>query len=150
WRALGAGSFLQVGLGSSQNVTSFVVKHAGLGGENTGWNTGAFTIQTSTDGTNFSTAVSVSGARSSRTYHPVSSRTARFVRLNVTTPTNSDNNAARIYELEVYGGGGGGPTNLALNHPATGSASCNANEGPEKAVNGSVSGGNSDKFCSAA
>ena len=29
---------------------SFVVKHAGLGGETTGWNTGAFTIETSPDG----------------------------------------------------------------------------------------------------
>ena len=28
----------------AQNVSSFVVKHAGLGGESTGWNTGAFTI----------------------------------------------------------------------------------------------------------
>jgi hypothetical protein len=46
--------------------------------------------------------------------------------------------------------GGGGPTNVALNKPAVGSASCNANEGPAKAVNGSVSGGTSDKFCSTA
>jgi Glycosyl hydrolase family 92 len=38
--------------------------------------------------------------------------------------------------------------NLALNRPATGSTPCNANEGPEKAVNGSVAGGNSDKWCS--
>ena len=43
---------------------------------------------------------------------------------------------------------GTGARNLALNRPATGSASCNANEGPAKAVNGSVSGGNSDKWCS--
>jgi chitinase len=47
-------------------------------------------------------------------------------------------------------GGTGGPANLALNKPATGSAACNANEGPAKAVNGSVSGGNTDKFCSLA
>ncbi|SMC48943.1 trypsin-like serine protease [Lentzea albidocapillata] len=40
--------------------------------------------------------------------------------------------------------------NLALNKPATGSAACNANEGVAKAVNGSVSGGNSDKWCSVA
>jgi hypothetical protein len=40
--------------------------------------------------------------------------------------------------------------NLALNKTATGSAACATTEGPEKAVNGSVSGGNSDKFCSAA
>ncbi|MCW2504070.1 MAG: secreted trypsin-like serine protease, partial [Actinomycetia bacterium] len=39
--------------------------------------------------------------------------------------------------------------NLALNKPTKSKqASCSANEGPEKAVNGSVSGGNSDKWCS--
>jgi hypothetical protein len=87
--------------------------------------------------------------RSSRTYHPVSARSARYVRLNVTTPTNNGNNATRIYEFEVYGGGSSpGPTNVALNRPATADSQCNANEGPEKAVNGSVSGGNSDKWCS--
>ena len=49
------------------------------------------------------------------------------------------------------GGGGGTPgTNLALNKPVTASTPCNANEGGAKAVNGSVSGGNSDKWCSAA
>ncbi|MEV4314888.1 GH92 family glycosyl hydrolase [Actinocrispum sp. NPDC049592] len=38
--------------------------------------------------------------------------------------------------------------NVALNKPATADSSCNTNEGPAKAVNGSVSGGNSDKWCS--
>ncbi|MER7751990.1 discoidin domain-containing protein [Kitasatospora sp. NPDC097643] len=38
-------------------------------------------------------------------------------------------------------------SNLALNRPATASGQCNANEGPAKAVNGSVSGGTSDKWC---
>ena len=37
--------------------------------------------------------------------------------------------------------------NLALNRPATASSSCNANEGPAKAVNGTVNGGNTDKWC---
>jgi hypothetical protein len=39
------------------------------------------------------------------------------------------------------------PVNLALNHPATGSTACATTEGPAKAVNGSVSGGRSDRFC---
>ncbi len=38
--------------------------------------------------------------------------------------------------------------NLALHKPATADSSCNANEGAAKAVNGSVSGGNCDKWCS--
>ncbi len=143
-------SSLTVDLGSSQTVNRFVVKHAGLGAESTGWNTGSYTIQTSTDGTSFSTAVTVTGNRSSRRLHTLTTaRTARFVRLNITAPTNDGSNTAtRIYELEVYGGGSTGPTNVALGQPATGSTPCASTEGPEKAFNGSVSGGNSDKWCS--
>jgi hypothetical protein len=47
------------------------------------------------------------------------------------------------------GGGGNTPaTNLALNRPTKASAACAANETGAKAVNGSVGGGNSDKWCS--
>jgi hypothetical protein len=102
WCSLTSPLFLQVDLGSAQSVSQFVVKHAGLGGETTGWNTGAYTIQTSTDGSTWTTAVTVTGSRSSRTYHKVTARTARYVRLNVTTPANNGNGAARIYEFEVY------------------------------------------------
>ena len=38
--------------------------------------------------------------------------------------------------------------NLALGKPATADSSCAATEGPAKAVNGSVTGGNTDKWCS--
>ncbi|WP_406207652.1 discoidin domain-containing protein [Kitasatospora sp. NBC_01560] len=37
--------------------------------------------------------------------------------------------------------------NLALNRPATASGQCNANETAAKAVNGTVNGGNGDKWC---
>ena len=147
WCSTASGTkFLQVDLGSNQRVSSFVVKHAGLGGETTGWNTGAFTIQTSTDGTNWTTQATVSGNRTSRTYHPITATTARYVKLNVTTPTNTTDTAARIDEFEVYGGGA---SNLARNHTATADSQCNADESPAKAVNGSVSGGSTDKWCSA-
>ena len=39
------------------------------------------------------------------------------------------------------------PVNLALNRPATGTTACTTGETPPKAVNGSVSGGLADKFC---
>ena len=77
----------------------------------------------------------------------MSARQARYVRLDITTPTNNGNGAARIYEFEVYGGASE-PSNVALNRPATTDSSCNADEGPAKAVNGSVTGGNTDKWCS--
>ncbi|WP_394618827.1 GH92 family glycosyl hydrolase [Lentzea sp. JNUCC 0626] len=105
WCSLASGTkFLQVDLGSTQNVGSFVLKHAGLGGETTGFNTGAYNIQTSVDGTNWTNAVTASSVRASRSYHPITQRQARYVKLNVTTPTNNGNTAARIYEFEVYAG----------------------------------------------
>lgn len=149
WCSAAAGTKqLQVDLGTAQSVSSFVVKHAGLGGENTGWNTGAFNILTSTDGANWTTRATVTGSRSSRTYHPIAAVNARYVRLDVTTPANNGNGATRIDEFEVYGGGTPGPSNVALNKTATADSSCNANEGPAKAVNGTVNGGNTDKWCS--
>ncbi|MFD9821164.1 GH92 family glycosyl hydrolase [Streptomyces violascens] len=152
WCSSMADKSLQVDLGSVRNVSSFVIKHAGLGGENTGWNTGAFQIQTSIDGSAWTTAVTVTGSRSSRTYHPVSARSARYVRLVITSPSNTGgggSDAARVYELEVYGPSGGF-RDLAIGQPATGSASCNTSETPDKAVNGSFTGGSGDKWCSKA
>jgi hypothetical protein len=70
---------------------------------------------------------------------------ARFVRLNINRPTYSGETVARIYEFEVYGGDGG--ENLARGRPATGSAPCTPEQGPEKAVNGSVAGGTADGWC---
>ncbi|HEY5835848.1 discoidin domain-containing protein [Streptomyces sp.] len=106
WCSKAAGAALRVDLGSPQTVSSFVLEHAGLGGERTGWNTGAFEIQTSTDGAHWATAASVTGSRSSRTYSAVSPRAARYVRVVVSAPVNTADAAptTRIYELEVYGG----------------------------------------------
>jgi len=94
---------------------------------------------------------------------------ARFVRLNISRPTYSGEPTARIYEFEVYGPDGPAagfrtrspaekgppragsetvPENLALGRPATGSIPCSEDQGPEKAVNGSVSGGEADRWCS--
>jgi hypothetical protein len=70
---------------------------------------------------------------------------ARFVRLNIARPSYSGEPMARIYEFEVYGPEG--PVNLALHRPATGSLPCSPDQGPEKAVNGSVSGGQTDRWC---
>lgn len=50
--------------------------------------------------------------------------------------------------VSVYGLRPTPPPNLALNKDATGSVSCTANQAPAAAVNGSISGGLDDKFCS--
>jgi hypothetical protein len=70
---------------------------------------------------------------------------ARFVRLNVIRPSYSGEPVARIYEFEVYGPDG--RVNLALHRPVTGSLPCSQDQGPEKAVNGSVAGGQADRWC---
>ena len=70
---------------------------------------------------------------------------ARFARLNITRPSYSGEPVARIYEFEIFGPDG--RTNLALGRPAEGSEPCAEDEGPGKAVNGSVSGGRSDRWC---
>src|SRR5262245_43333706 len=70
---------------------------------------------------------------------------ARFVRLNIIRPSYNEEPVARIYEFEVYGPDG--RVNLALHRPVTGSPPCAPDQGPEKAVNGSVSGGQTDRWC---
>jgi hypothetical protein len=69
----------------------------------------------------------------------------RFVRLNISRPTYDGDPVARIYEFEIYGEDG--RQNLAIGRPATGSAQCGPDRGPEKAVNGSVAAGKTDSWC---
>jgi predicted alpha-1,2-mannosidase len=103
-------SSLVVDLGSAQTVGSFVLKNAGLGGETTAWNTNAYTIQLSTDNSNWTTVVNVSGNQASRVYNTITPRSARYVKLNVTKPTSTTDTATRLYELEVYSAGASSPS----------------------------------------
>lgn len=100
--SLASSKWLRVDLGSSQTVRSFVVRHAGAGGESAAWNSRAFNIQTSSNGLSWTTVTSVSNNTASVTTHAITARTARYVRLNITTPAQDGNPAARIYEFEVY------------------------------------------------
>lgn len=70
---------------------------------------------------------------------------ARFVRLNITRPTYSGEPVATIYEFEVYGPEGA--ENFALRGTATGSPPCTPDQGPERAINGSVAAGRADAWC---
>ncbi|WNG44824.1 PKD domain-containing protein [Archangium minus] len=99
--SLTSSSWLQVDLGSVQTVSSFVVKHAGAGGESSTWNTRAFTIQTSSNGTSWSTPVTVTNNTANTSTHAISPTSARYIKLNVTTPTQNGDPATRIYEFEV-------------------------------------------------
>jgi hypothetical protein len=73
---------------------------------------------------------------------------ARVVRLNVTRPTYSGEPVARIYEFEIYGPDG--KENFARRGTATGSTPCTPEQGPERAVNGSVAAGRADAWCAEA
>jgi F5/8 type C domain len=126
WCSLTSPSFLQVDLGSSVTIGQIIVEHAGAGFEggsldssgrpNFDINTSAYNLQVSTDGTNFTTVINVSGNIQSITTHNIAPVTARFVKLNITTPTRTSDTASRIYELKVYppiGNPGGTIVNLS-------------------------------------
>jgi glucose/arabinose dehydrogenase len=102
WCSLGLIKWWQVDLGSARTVDRVVIRHAGAGGENRRWNTRAFNLQVSTDGLLWTTVANVTGNTQDVTTHTFAAATARYVRLNVITPTSNGNRAARIYEVEVY------------------------------------------------
>ncbi len=93
--------WLQVDLGAVQTVKSFVVQHAGAGGESNTWNTKAFTIQTSSNGTTWSTPVTVTNNTANTSTHAISATSARYIKLNVTTASQVGDPATRIYDFEV-------------------------------------------------
>jgi hypothetical protein len=98
-----ANPYLQVDLGASTTVNRFVVEHAGAGGgESFNLNTSAFNIQTSTDGANFTTVANVTGSVDSITTHDIAPTVARYVRLNIVTPSANGDSSTRIYEFQVH------------------------------------------------
>ncbi|WP_436500462.1 discoidin domain-containing protein [Actinokineospora sp. HUAS TT18] len=100
--SLVSSKWLRVDLGASVSVGKFTVRHAAAGGESASYNTRAFQIQTSTNGTSWTTRVTVTGNTESVTTHQITPVTARYVRLVITTPTQTSDPAARIYEFETY------------------------------------------------
>ncbi|MFF2483514.1 discoidin domain-containing protein [Paenibacillus sp. NPDC058071] len=141
WCSKSSNRWLQIDLGSVKQVNQFVIKHASEGGESASYNTKAYNVQVSTDGTNWNTVVNVINSTSGITVDKITEVSARYIKLNVTTPTQTTNLAARIYEFEVYG-----PPNVALNKPAKADSTCNASQTAAKAVDGVVV--NDSKWCS--
>lgn len=95
--------WLQLDLGRVRQVTGFVVRHAGAGGEESHFNTTAFQLQTapSSSGPWEIDALVYNGAAAdstARTYYEP--RDLRHVRLYITDP--GIDNWARIPEFEVY------------------------------------------------
>ncbi|WP_337103808.1 discoidin domain-containing protein [Paenibacillus sp. YIM B09110] len=141
WCSKSSNRWLQIDLGSVKQVNQFVIKHASEGGESAAFNTKAYNILVSIDGKNWNTLVKVTNNTSAITVDKITEVSARYIKLNVTTPTQTTNAAARIYEFEVYG-----PPNMALNTAATSDSTCNASQTATKTVDGSVI--NDSKWCS--
>ncbi|MBZ5505694.1 MAG: protein kinase [Acidobacteriia bacterium] len=95
-------AFLQVDLGRAFVLNEFIVRHAGAGGEPLVLNTRDYSIQLSTNGRDFSTAVKVTANVKNVSVNVIPATPARFVRLNVTRPAQHGDSASRIYELEIY------------------------------------------------
>lgn len=150
WCATGSEPhWLQVDLGQVYEAEEFVIKHAEMGGERASYNTKDFKIQLSNDGSTWQDAVTVTGNTVGLTNHAISKTDTRYVRLYITDATNEDDQAARIYELEVYARSTGTeppPVELPIsqNKPATASSNV-AGEDPYKAVDGTVI--NNSKWC---
>lgn len=99
---LAASKYLQVDLGSAQTIGKVEISHAAAGGESATYNTRAFTVQTSTNGSSWTTRATITNNAAAVTTHTFSGVSARYVRLNITTPTQSTDPAARIYELKAF------------------------------------------------
>ncbi|NEZ40731.1 discoidin domain-containing protein [Paenibacillus alvei] len=94
--------WLKIDLGQSYNISRWVVKHAGAGGESTSYNTKNFKLQKSSDGITWTDVDTVTNNTANITDRNVTAFSSRYVRLYITTPTQNTDIAARIYELELY------------------------------------------------
>jgi alpha-mannosidase len=96
--------WLVVDLEQPLDVDTFVIRHAGAGGETTTWNTSDYCIQSSPDGVNnWSDLICVTGNTQSVSRHVIDPASVRYVRLYITKPAQDTNAAVRIYEFEIYG-----------------------------------------------
>ncbi|XRG79816.1 carbohydrate-binding protein [Rossellomorea sp. GAMAL-10_SWC] len=96
--------WLMVDLGQNYDISRWVVKHAGEGGDSLSLNTKNYKLQGSLDGTTWTDLDSVTGNVSNVTDRYITKSNVRYVRLYITTPQNyNDTGTANIYEFEVYG-----------------------------------------------
>ncbi|MDT9687505.1 discoidin domain-containing protein [Streptomyces sp. P9(2023)] len=103
WCTTTAAKWLEVDLGAARSLDRFTVKHAAAGGEDAAWNTRDFTLKVrGSTADPWTTVTTVTGNTAATTTHPVTA-TARYVRLEITKPTQTTDPAARIYEFEAWG-----------------------------------------------
>ena len=94
--------WLALDLGKTSTLSSWVVLHAGAGGESPTLNTKNFQLQQSADNVNWVTVDSVTNNTANVTDRKVTPFTARYVRLYITAATQTADIHARIYEFQLY------------------------------------------------
>ncbi len=133
--------WLMVDLGQLYEINRWVVYHAGIY-EHSYYNTRDFSLQYSEDGTNWSTADTVTNNTATVTRRSTLTFMARYVRLYIDYSDQVNDSCARIYDFQLYYDQ---QNNIALNKTATASESWYG-ESPEKAFNGTYSN-SQDKWC---
>jgi hypothetical protein len=152
WCSSGEFKWMMVDLGQVYPLRSFIVRHAGAGGQASTYNTKEFLIDTSTDGATWTSATRL--ARNTDSVSNItlpSTISGRWVRLSIASASQTGSAIARITEFEVYEQDTGGiypqgPYNVAWNAYATADSSCNAAEDPSRAADGALD--YDSKWCS--
>ena len=104
WCATGSAPHeITLDLGEVRAVCAVDVYHAEAGGEGADMNTKSYAIMVSEDGTSFTEVRSVTRNTAGTTHDTFAPVNARFVKFVVNKPTQGNDSAARIYEIEVYG-----------------------------------------------
>jgi hypothetical protein len=94
--------WLKIDLGGQYAISRWRVEHSGVA-EDPAYNTRDFMLQVSLDGLEWTDADTVSGNSEAITDRTFKETQAAYVRLYITGPTQTNDSAARIYELEVFG-----------------------------------------------
>ncbi|MGL4991228.1 MAG: beta-N-acetylglucosaminidase domain-containing protein [Sarcina sp.] len=104
WCAVGnTRHWITIDLGSINAISDIEIEHAESGGESSGMNTAAYTIEVSKDGENFKEVVNVKNNKSAITKDSIPVENARYVRVNIDKPTQGPDTATRIFEIKVMG-----------------------------------------------
>ncbi|HEX9061216.1 MAG TPA: discoidin domain-containing protein [Clostridia bacterium] len=135
--------WLKIDLGGLYEINRWIVCHAGVYESwHPEYNTRDFRLQYSEDGTNWTTADTVTQNTANVTDRRNLTFLARYVRLYIDYSDQVNNACARIYELQLYNDQ---KTNIAFNNTATASEYYGS-QTPAKAVNGTYTDTN-DKWC---
>lgn len=96
--------WLMVDLGEERTIHKIVLRHEGVRGNGSQYNTSAFQLQGShvPEGPWTDIAAPVEGNTTSVTTHSFSPVTTRYVRLYITRGEPGGNSYGRIYEMEIY------------------------------------------------